>query len=206
VTIFWCDDFEGNKLNPKWVATRYSQGGQNNGVWTRDIKDSKIYWKPTSGGTETGWWGEIISLPVSAPGDIRIKAQIRQKRSAGSESRLGIGVNQSAGISVKYGLEMDPTGYAVQYFWGRNNFGQTAWPGFPSKVSNPTPSGDTIIIVTIVRKNGYLFIYGNNKYTGQNAYATSISTVDLVFLVQQADITHEKWIDWIEVTPSSVVL
>ena len=41
----WYDDFTSNRLSDKWVTTRLSAGGQNDGVLTRTVKDSKVSWK-----------------------------------------------------------------------------------------------------------------------------------------------------------------
>lgn len=201
----WIDDFEGNKLSHKWVATRYSSGGQYDGVWIKEVNDSKLYIKPTSVGTESAYWGEYTSLPVSATGDIKIDAHIRQKRNSGSSSLLGVGVNQSVGNNLKYGVSMIFGGGVVNYLIGNNNFVQTPFPARPTK-TYAALSADQILSCRIVRKNGFLFLYGNSFYLGQYAFAATITTVDIVFVQYQNDLGGERWIDWIKVWPASVVL
>ena len=198
------DDFEGNKLSRKWVATRYSFGGQNNGVWTREIKDSKIYAIPTSTGTESGFWGERFSLPVNAPGDITIKALIRQKRTSGAQSYLLVGIDDTTMNTKSCGLGL--LGGATNYKTGFKVVGQTTFPGFPSKTEQISAT-DQLAELRIVRKNGYVFYYIDNLYIGQYAYANTIATVDIYFTWDQGALgVVEKWVDWIRVSPSSVVL
>ena len=202
----WIDDFEGNKLNPKWVATRLSTGGQNNGVWTREVKDSKIYWNGVNVGTETGFWGETLSLPVNATGDIIVEALIRQKRTAGTTTVFGVGVNQSIiTAETLNGVEIIWPGIGANWMYGRRTGATTTWPGMPSKTYQAFGQDD-IKRIRIVRKNGVLFLYGDSQFVGQGTYAPTITTVDISANWYQAQTGAEKWVDYIKVWPSSVVL
>ena len=186
------------------MATRYSQGGQNNGVWTREIKDSKIYWVGTSIGTETGYWGERISLPVNAPGDIFIEAQLRQRIPGAGNGRFSIGVNEdSASFQAKYGCVL-AMGAGATAIWGTNNVIATLLPGFPGLAPSFIYPADFIAVCKIRRKNGYMFLYINEKYVGQYAYAPTITSVDIMAYFQNTPAVP-KWVDWLRVTPSSVV-
>jgi hypothetical protein len=209
VCAWHIDDFEWNKLNPKWVSTRLSQVGELNGTWVREIKDSKIYWNGVNGGTETGHWGEKLTLPVDAPGDIKVEARIRHNNiQAGLYNMVGVGVNHllSANGSMRYGVCMSRANIGpVNLKAGFNNSAGTPFPGFPSKLSQLGPA-DVITDMKIVRKNGYMFLYFDNLYVGQYAYATTITSVDLVALFFQAVLNSPKYVDWVKVTPSSVVL
>ena len=199
----WIDDFEGNKLSSKWVPTRYSQGGQNDGVWRREIKDSKVYWVAVSQGTEGNRWGEILTLPVNAPGDIIIEAPIRCKNAA-NYGQMGIGVNHALYPSwERYGVTTYNEG--IRYVFGSNVGTWTSFPGFPSKTYMGTyPTTDYSSIFKVKRKNGYIFLYADEKYLGSYAYAPTITTVDIIAWWNAIGVEH--WIDWIKVTPSSVVL
>lgn len=207
----WIDDFEGNKLNPKWVATRISLGAQNDGVWTREIKDSKLYYRGVSGGTEGSYWGELLSLPVNALGDIIIECSCRQKlTTAWNHSRFGpAGVNFTTAHAgqVSYGPCI-LTGAGTNNLFGGFIAGvPTNFPGFPSK-NFITKGTDDIFLTRLIRKNGYLFIYINGTFVGQGAYAAAITNVNIYSgWFQVANPTgQERWVDWIKVWPSSVVL
>jgi len=200
----WIDDFvnPSNALSSKWVATRISIGGQNDGVLVRTIKDSKIYWKATSLGTEANYWGEKLSLPVNAPGDIIVEALIRHKTSV-VNNNMGIGVNQGAAISwVRYGGSI----FDLSFFIGLNNGGPTIFPGFPAMTGQNRNIADSgSILIKTVRRNGYMFIYIDGLYVGSYVYAATITTVDIVVCWLNS-LIPENWIDYIKVTPREVVL
>lgn len=203
----WIDDFEGNKLSSKWVATRFSVGGEADGVWLREIKDSKLYWVGVNLGTESNWWGEELALPVNAPGDIIIEAMIRFRRTAGLEGVLGIGFNSIGAISgpVFYGVNLGYEG--ANEYYATNAGGRTIWPGSPEKDIMTPPTGDNLLHVRIVRRNGYVFLYANNFYMGHYAYALAINDVDIINHLRNTpgDETMQRWVDWIKVYPRSVV-
>ena len=202
----WIDDFESNKLDRRWVATRLSQGGQNNGVWTREVKDSKVYWVGVSVGTENGWWGEKISLPVNATGDIIIEASMRQKGNAAINATIGVGFNFALlSYYPRYGCALFMPGAGANYKEGFNAGTATTFPGFPSKSSQPA-SSDIISNVRVIRKNGYVFLYMDGLFVGSYAYAPAITTVDIMAAWYIAEVSSQKWVDWIKVWPSSVVL
>jgi len=203
--VSWIDDFEGNKLNPKWVATRISGGGQNNGVWTREVKDSKLYWKPTNSGTESDVWGEKLSLPVNVPAgtDIKVEATWRIKISGVGGFYPGVGMDSTNyvlnGVQTYAGAAGNP------YLAGKSTVGATNWPGFPSRNNIPLPS-DVIVPMRIVRKNGYVFLYGYGMYIGSYSNNNAISNVNINLNAITTMLAIEIWLDWIRVTPSSVVL
>ena len=202
----WIDDFEGNKLNPKWVATRVSTGGQADGVWTREVKDSKVYWKSVNRGTESTYWGENLRLPVNAPGDIIVEAMVRLKSTgAGTLPNLCMGFNEVGASYIQRGVLVYARTADMQKFGINGVFG-TPFPSFPSKTYQQVPVTDLVDKFTIRRKNGYLFFYHDNLYVGSYAYAPTITTLDIRSLWYATEILVEYWIDWIKVTPSSVVL
>ena len=203
----WIDDFEGNRLSKKWVATRLSMGGQNDGVWTREVKNSKIYWIPTSSGTETGYFGEWLSLPVNAIGDIIVDMVARGRGTAGVPNGfIGVGVNQTALTRVRYGVQMNFPAAVTPAIYATNNAAFVYWPGFPSRFAQYYSTSDAIAKFRVVRKNGYLFLYINNIFAGQYAYAPAITTVDIYSTWQTGQLAEEHWVDYIKVTPESVVL
>lgn len=199
----WTYDFEGNQLDRRFIRTRLSAGGQNNGVWSSDISSSKLYWKGTAQGTESDYWGEKISLPVNAPGDIEVDASIRIKKGAGTAGLFGIGFNQNATL-IRYGCELNVGALGI-YLVGRNNTAQTALPGMPSKTSIGPLTTDVVSSLRVVRKNNYIFLYMDGRLIGQYAYATAITSVDLTALCYIAQFGHEYFCEWIRVSPSSVV-
>ena len=202
----WIDDFEGNKLSSKWVATRYSGGGQLDAVWTRVIKNSKIQWDGVSNGTETGWWGEYISLPVDAPGDIKIEALIRQKwyGGGGRNSNLGVGFGWSVGNIVR-GAILSLSYVSSNYKLGYNAGAGTPLPGFPSKTNVGPLGADIISKVVCNRRNNYMFIYVDDTFLGQFAYAPTITSVDISATWAPNDISCFKSCDYISVWPREVV-
>ena len=201
------DDFEGPKLSHKWVATRYSQGGQNDGQWLREVKNSKLFWKGLNAGTEAGYWGEWLSLPVNALGDIIIDTDIRLKRISGVGNYIfGVGFNQTANLIPRYGVMQLYTGGAI-YCHGRNNFSQTVFPAMSSKNQyGPVATNDCLLPARIVRKSNYAFLYIGGFYIGHFAYASTITSVDIVSMWQNGVFDSEMSMDVIRVTPASVVL
>lgn len=177
-------------------------------MWTREVKDSKVYWDGVNGGTESSWWGERISLPVNAPGDIIIEAQVRQKwyGGAGLNSIIDVAVNNTAVFMTRTGEGMSLGGASSNFRHGYNAGALTPLPGFPSRVYVGNLGADVITKFRIVRKNGYLFLYGEGTFLGQFAYAATITSVDILALWNIGAIACQKWIDWIKVWPSSVVL
>ena len=174
------------------------------------MSDSKLHYIGVSRGTETGYFGEILSLPVNATGDIIVEAEVRQRRLAASSYGLfGVGVNQSATFQIRYGVHASLAGTGNYYREGRNNAAYCTWPGFPSKIQQNSGLTDILSRCRVVRKNGYMFLYIDGFYVGQYAYATTITTVDFLFLIRFDTGTfynNEAWAHWIKVTPSSVVL
>ena len=208
----WIDDFEGNKLNPKWgTPTRFSGGGQLDGVYTYEVKDSKFFWQATSHGTENGYWGIWWALPVNAIGDIIVEARLRVRGiiGGGNSGGFGISINHNgANVGCRYGTGLfSATG---AYFSGSNNYANTAWPGRPSKNQLGPLSTDEISDIRIVRKNNYMFLYNKGIFMGQYAYATAITNVGMQFyacgVAPQSVLDKIFTIDWIKVWPSSVVL
>jgi hypothetical protein len=202
----WIDDFEGNKLSHKWVETRLSDGGQNDGVWRREVKDSKLYAVGVNGGTEAGFWGANIALPVNATGDIIIDAVIRHKANASLNGNIGIGINQAGfAFDIRNGLRSGLAGGGSAYIRGFNATVPTPFPCMPSKSFTGPLGADLISPLRIVRKNGYVTLFINGQYVGQFAYAPVITTVDIVFLWRTNEVSSEKWVDWIRIYPRSVV-
>ena len=205
------DAWQGNKRNFRWQSNRLSAGGQNTGVWYSNIKDGKLYWKGQTTNTESSWWGEDMSLAVNAPGDITIEAELRLKRITGTNRRMGIGVNQGAvpfpsNTTVRYGVLL--SWEALLYYYGLNAGGLTPFPGRPAQ-SSMTPGGsDYILNLRLVRKTGYIFLYGNNTFIGQFAYAPTITTVNIVnvLFTGAQDIDIEGWCHWLKIWPKEVVL
>jgi len=200
--------FPGNQLPKGWLATRFSQGGQNDGVWTRDIKDNKIYWTATSVGTETLYWGEYLSIPVNATGDIIIEATVRQKRTGGADSLLAIGFNYAPAIAGanRYGTELSFWGWSNNGKCGRNNGVRTPFPGRPA-TNFVVPLGvDIVSMMRVVRKNGNVFLYIDGTFVGQYAYAPTITTVDIIAQWYVNHFPVEKWLQDLSIYPSSVVL
>ena len=203
----WTDAWQGNARNPKWVSNRLSAGGQNTGVWYSDVKNGKLYWKGQTINTESSWWGENMSLPVNAPGDLIIEAELRLERVTGVNRRMGVGFNQAGGATaVRYGTMLSWEG--EMRYCGMNALNRTPLPGMPVKSYITPGTSDQIIGLRVVRKNGYVFTYGNNTFLGQYAYAPTITTVDIINLlfVGAQDIDIEGWCHLIRVWPSSVVL
>jgi hypothetical protein len=191
------------------VATRLSDGGQNDGVWTREVRDSKLYWRGTNAGTEAGYWGEKLSLPVNAPVDIIIEAAVRQRvTGGGAQRRLGIGFNHLlAATIIRYGVTFSNIG--SEYIIGSNAGAATPFPSRPVQNALGPFGLDTLSTFKIVKRNGYVFLYakyGSNYYLGQYAYAPAITSVDIIFTNAAGIIDAEKWVDWIKVWPASVVL
>jgi hypothetical protein len=186
---------------------RYSSGGQNDGVWTRVIKDSKIYWSKVNRGTESSYWGEKLTLPVSAAGDIIAEASIRMKRISGQIGRIAVGFNDTGtGGTIRNGAEILNFGGAGTTCL--DSYVSGAGPGpLPARPSQTYVlcSDDIISNLRVVRKNGYLFVYSNGFYLKQAALAATITTVDIIAL-QFADIgSFDMWIDYISVWPREVV-
>jgi hypothetical protein len=206
----WIDDFEGNKLSSKWVEARYSQGGQNDGVWVREVKNSKLYWRNATGGgggTETGWWGENIQLLLNAPSDIKIEAQVRCKSGGANYDLVGISFNSvGAPAGPAYGM----TGFFEGVFktQGYNIGAVTPWPGFPAMFNTAWASADNLINWRLVRKNGYSFYYVNNTFVGQGVYNSLITSVNIYFrrFTNSGGLVNENWVEYISVTPREVVL
>jgi hypothetical protein len=201
----WIDDFEGNKLSRKWVATRYSQGGQNDGQWLREVKDSKLYWSLVNGNTEGGYWGNVISLPVNAVGDIIIEAMVRRKHTP-QFGFIQIGVNNPSppvNNNVRYGVALAGAGQQVS---GTNNYGLTAFPGFPAKNNILLNQTDSLSKMRIVRKNGYLFLYDYGIYVGSYAYNVTIQSVDIFVGWFMNNPVSDYWVNYVKVWPESVVL
>jgi hypothetical protein len=190
------------------VATRFSGGGEADGVWRREIVNGKLYWVGVNLGTESNWWGEDLALPVNAVGDIIIEAQIRYRHNTGLEGLLGIGFNHAGFINgpVRYGMNL---GYEGQneYFGSALAGGRTIWPGTPEKDIMTPPTGDNTLTVRVLRRNGYVFYYANNFYVGHFAYAATITEVNIINHLRNTpgDETEQRWVDWIKVYPRSVV-
>ena len=204
----WIDDFEGNKLNRKWVATRFSVGGQNNGAYTATVSDSKLRLAAIGAGTESDYWGVIHTLPVNAVGDIIVDAQIRAKLLGGSAfGRFGVALNQPTVCYAQYGGEIGQPGAGANYLIGHNGgTAGTRLPGFPSKAFLGPLGIDDIAHIRLVRKNNYLAIFINNTLIGMNAYPAAVTNVGIVASWYAGTYQNEGWIDWLRITPSSVVL
>jgi len=208
---YWRESFKGNRMSPKWRATRWSLGGQLTGVWVQEVRDGKLYWKATSHGTESDYWGQWLSIPVNAVGDIIVEAQTRLKgpTAGGSPGLVSVGINHSVAASViRYGAA---TVHATNnYFRGVIDYSNTPWPGLPSINQTRALGTDEITNIRIVRKNGYLHIYNKGIFMGSYAYATAISTVDLVFTIYgsgaPANLDKEMWVHQLSVSPREAVL
>ena len=205
---FWVDDFEGNKLNPKWVPTRMSGGGQNDGVYAHEVKDSKIRFTASNRGTESGYWGELIALPVNATGDAIIEACLRHKsnNSTGPEG-IGIGFNQLGfTFNVNRGIFFYNGGLQLTAN-GRNAGGAINLPAHPNMAGYTySYTGDAILNARVVRKNGYLFFYGNNVFLGSYAYNNALTDVSITAHRYTTAFSSELYCDWIKVWPKEVVL
>jgi hypothetical protein len=159
-----------------------------------------------SAGTESGYWGELLTLPVDAPGDIRIDAQIRQKWNAGGMARLGVGVNNAplAGGAIRNGAQLTTIG-GPTYKEGLVALANRTFPGFPAMTGQNTGLADLISNIVVMRKNNYIFIYLDGLYVGQAAFAASITTVDIISSWNTGVFNVEKWIDYISVWPRECV-
>ena len=203
--------FPDNKLPYGWTATRVSQGGQLDGVWNRDIKNNKIYWTGVGGGTETGWWGEKLSIPVSATGDIIVEATIRQKSTTSLNASFGVGFNHVLSAHpILYGCMLTLPGTAFNTKSGFNAGVLTAFPGFPSKNSQNSTVTDQLSNIRIVRKwsgaTGYVSLYMDGLYVGAFTNAVTITSVNILSAWYQAGFGCEKWLQDLSIYPSSVVL
>lgn len=201
--------FPDNKLPYGWTATRVSLGGQNDGSWRRDIKDGKIYYVGLNAGTESNYWGEWLSIPVNAVGNIIVDATIRQKRNANTLGGIGVGINQLAAASgIRNGCELNFLGAARNYIRGMIAGVNTAWPGRPAQTIQAL-GDDELINLRVVRIAGassYVFLYIDNKYVGQGALAGTITSVDVLTTWGTGQLASEKWLQLLSITPSSVVL
>jgi len=206
---FWCDDFDKDgKLNHKWTSTRLSGGGQNDGVWNLEVKDSKLYMVGVSGGTESGFWGHKLSLPVNATGDIVIEGRMRHHNFSGGaiQGIFGVGINHNlASSSVRCGVEMNFSGTTSNYTFGRNSHVKTPWPGMPSTVQVPLP-GDTLADFRIVRNADYVSLYIYGIFVGKYSFSSAITTVDIVSCWRITDIDTAKYLDYIKIYPEECVL
>jgi len=206
----WIDDFEGNKLSKKWVATRISDGGQNDGVYAHEVKNSKVRFTATSQGTEASYWGEFLKLPinVNAVGNIIVDARIRHKSngSAGPEG-IGIGFNQQGfTFNVNKGIFVSNNLLELR-MTGRDTGAAQPFPARPAQQTMWLSAiGDAILDVHIVRKNGRMFVYGNNVYLCSYAYAVALTDVSIVADRYTDRFSSEFYCDFIRVTPESVVL
>jgi hypothetical protein len=204
---YWRESFKGNRMSSKWRATRFSQGGQLDGVWTREVRDGKLYFKPVNVGTEASQWGERLYLPLNAPsgGDFIIEADWRIKVSAGCTFYPGVGVNSSGG-AVMNGVRTYAGFAANSYLGGASNITfPLPWPGFPSQQVQPLPS-DTNVRMRIVRKNGIVHLYGDNKYVGSYAYSNAITSLDLWLITNTNSYSIEIWVRQVSVWPKEAVL
>ena len=192
-------------MDRRWATTRYSAGGQNDAVLTRIIADSKVYWKVASAGTESGYFGQVISLPVNATGDIIIEASIRHKNNTDGYGGISVGVNQTPSNGIKYGTVLAAVLGTISIA-GLNNLVVIPFVAHPNMTRLDLPGGDVVSTIRLVRKNGYLFIYNYGYYIGSYAYAATITTVDIFNRWWNAAIAAERWIDWIKVWPKEVVL
>jgi hypothetical protein len=202
---YWIDAFQGNKLNPKWTHNQYSGGGQKNGTYSFDIKNSKAFWVGTNGGTESAYWGDIMLLPVNATGDIKIEALLRQKVVNGLYGYLSLGINQPIDLT-KYGVRFNLAGAGSNYRGGVNDFSSTSLPSMPSMTSQGPLGVDYISKFKIVRKNGYIFLYSDNLYVGTFAYAPTITNVAICAIWLTNTFLDEKSCEYVKIWPSSVVL
>ena len=204
----YINDFNRAEDLKRFVVTRISTGLQNDGVFTRTVKNSKIIWAAVNAGTETGYFGEKLELPVNAPGDITVEAVCRLKRTAGvSGAYLGIGVNQSgSGIQrPRYGVVAGVDGSGTQEWYGSNNAALTTFPGFPSMLAVQSQPSDSILSFKVVRKNGYIFLYINGFYVGQYAYATTITDVAIVNTWFFNSFGSQRTVDYLRIWPKEVV-
>jgi hypothetical protein len=166
------------------------------------IKDSKLYWAGVATNTESSYWGEDLSLPVNATGDIVIEAGLRQKDSGSVFSIFPMGVNQGVLGLVRYGVES-----SVSYWYGRNNGANVNLPGYPAHNYIGPHGLDVNYVARVVRRNNYLFLYIDKFYMGSYAFAAPITTVDIGshWGLGVNDWKTERWIDYISVWPREVV-
>jgi hypothetical protein len=68
-----------------------------------------------------------------------------------------------------------------------------------------TMGTDFTALFRIRRQNGYIFLTINEKYVGQYAYATPITSVNILSYWQNT-IGIERWVEYIKVSPREVVL
>jgi len=204
----WIDDFTSNRLSEKWVPTRVSLGGQKDGQWIREIKDSKIYWRPTNAGTETSRWGESLYLPINAVGDFSAEVQWRWKKTgiyAAGAYLIGL---QVQGVSLNTYISAHSAGFSGDLLILGCG---TGLPGFPSMIYLYTGMPyDVTAVLKLVRKNGYLFSYFNNTYTGFRSFPEQLINVILSFTVASGIdynlSVQEYQVDWVKVWPREVVL
>jgi hypothetical protein len=173
------------------------------------VKNSKVSWVATGVGTEAGGWGEKISLPVNAPGDIIIEANLRLKRTS-AFAIIGIGVNHGAATTLpipRYGCQIydGPPNMAL---YGINNGAYTVpIPARPSQTNISVQNiADMVATARVIRKNNYLFMYLYGFYLGSYAFASTITTVDIVTSWWQPNVGEPSWCDYISVWPREYVL
>ena len=205
---YFIEDFEGTQLKG-WTPSRISTGGMNDGSWTFEVKDSKIYGKGLNGGTESGYWGQLLSRPANIVGDFVLEYQMRQRVNAAiTATRMGVGVVNPSGGSGFRNIELFAAGATNQVC--ARNFGSNpiAWPGFPSKSQLVFTTVDNILNARVIRKNGTMFYYANGMYMGQETGFTTTLTGLYVYLSWWQALTFnvEKWIDWIKFWPKEAIL
>jgi hypothetical protein len=183
-------------------------GGQSDGTWTRTIKDSKIYWVDTNGGTEGDNWGEVLTLPMNVTGDIIIDANIRSKTYSPGPTYggIGVGVNWTAGLGPRNGCSLWHWAGSIRK-WAFIAGATPNLPGFPGRGSYvATADLDLVSNIRIVRTNGYIRLFMDNMYYAQAAFAATITGVSILFSSYKAfSVDTKRWIDYIQITPREVV-
>jgi len=210
----WIDDFLGNDLKPHWSIYRYSSGGENDGVWTLDAKNSKLYFKPANVGTESAYWGPWLDLKINSANDIIIELLGRMKSSGvgatGRNGSLCLGVNRSlyaVSNTCRYGLNADRGGGTVNYFVGKANGIVQPQPGFPASTWYTMNLTDQVFRLKMVRTGGQMVMYVDDHLQASYPYTTLIDEITVKLVVYTTlGMDTEMWIDAIKVWPDECVL
>lgn len=212
----WIDDFEGNKLNPKWVVTRYSVGGQNNGVWTLEVKDSKLQFIPSDLGTESSWWGPLITLPVSiaAGQNFSVEYAGRWKELTPNNDMSQCYINLNDGVVLRgYAGYNDNWGATPGVFTASvTGMGNVTYPGTPlGLIGTSYLPGDGVYTIRCTRRNNYVKTvveYGGGHLLGNFLYAGTLTSLQFQMAIFTTHFTAGDLltVDYIKVSPPSVVL
>ena len=84
--------------------------------------------------------------------------------------------------------------------------GITTFPGFPGMNIQDLVAPDYTTIIRVIRKTGYMFLYMDQVYVGQFAYANAITNVDIIAAWRTNEFTVEKWVEYFKVWPKEALV